>query len=39
MSHTLSGLVLSTTTRDAGTLYQHILSPDVLQIADVAASR
>jgi len=39
MFRTLSGLVLSTTTRDAGALYQHILSLDVLQIADVAASR
>jgi len=35
----LSGLVLSAAAGDAGTLHQHIPSLDVLQAADVAASR
>lgn len=34
-----AGLVLPAAARDAGAVHQHILSPDVLQTADVAASR
>lgn len=34
-----AGLVLPATAGDAGAVHQHILSPDVLQAADVAASR
>lgn len=36
---TLSGLVLTAAARDAGALHQHIPGSDVLQVADVAASR
>lgn len=39
MSRSLPGLVLPAAARDAGALYQHIPSLDVLQAADVAASR
>lgn len=39
MSRLLPGLVLPAAARDAGALYQHIPSLDVLQAADVAASR
>jgi len=39
ISHTVAGLVLPPAARDAGALHQHISSFDVLQTADVAASR
>lgn len=39
MSCLFPGLVLPAAARDAGALYQHIPSLDVLQAADVAASR
>jgi len=39
MSRTVPGLVLPPAARDAGALHQYIPSFDVLQAADVAASR